>query len=138
MKDFTQLTNRLVLILLSSTVCACVVVPKKVASYDEKCMVSTQKVELTVEQAQTFDDIDCINNDCKMEFVGAIASSALVTTTSAIVSGSIALVGNTLYWLESQGECPNVNQQKDDSLKTRQENTDENYLIKEEIITVKS
>jgi hypothetical protein len=138
MKDLTHLTNRLILILLSSTACACVVVPKKVASYDKKCMVSTQKVELTMEQAQTFSDIDCINNDCKMEFVGAIASSALVTTTSAIVSGSIALVGNTLYWLENQGECPNINQQKEDSPKTQQENTDETYLIKEEIITTKS
>jgi hypothetical protein len=138
MKDFTRLTNRLILILFSSTACACVVVPKKVASYDEKCMVSTQKVELTMEQAQTFSDIDCINNDCKMEFVGAIASSALVTTTSAIVSGSIALVGNTFYWLESQGGCPNINQQKEDSPKTQQENTDETYLIKEEIITTKS
>lgn len=138
MKEFTKLTNRLALILLSSAVCACVVVPKKVASYDEKCMVSTQKVELTTEQIQTFEDIDCVNNDCKMEFVGVIASSALVTTTSAIVSGSIALVGNTLYWLESQGECPNANQQKEGQPQIPQEKTDETYLIKEEIITTKS
>ena len=138
MKEFTQLTNRLALILLSSTVCACVVVPKKVASYDEKCMVSTQKVELTTEQIQTFEDINCNNNDCKIEFVGAIASSALVTTTSAIVSGSIALVGNTLYWLESQGECPNMNQQNEDSPKPQQENKDETYFIKEDIVTNKS
>ncbi len=138
MKEFTQLTNRLVLILLSSTACACVVVPKKVASYDEKCMVSTQKVELTTEQIQIFEAITCNNNDCKTQFVGAIASSALVTTTSAIVSGSIALVGNTLYWLESQGECPNMNQQNEDSPKPQQENKDETYLIKEEIITTKS
>ena len=138
MKEFTQLTNRLVLILLSSTACACVVVPKKVASYDEKCMVSTQKVELTTEQIQTFEAINCNNNDCKIQFVGAIASSALVTTTSAIVSGSIALVGNTLYWLESQGDCPNANQQKEGQPITPQEKTDETYLIKEEIITTKS
>ena len=90
-----------------------------------------------MEQVQTFSDIGCINDDCKMEFVGAITSSALVTTTSAIVSGSIALVGNTLYWLESQGECPNMNQQKQDSPKTQQKDTDDTYLIKEEIITKK-
>jgi hypothetical protein len=138
MKDFTHLANRLALILLSSTLCACVVVPKKVASHDEKCMVSTQKVELTMEQVETFEDIDCFNNDCKMEFVGAIASSALVTTTSAIVSGSIALVGNTLYWLESQGECPNITHEKEKLPKPQPDNTDDTYLIKEEIITTKS
>jgi hypothetical protein len=138
MKDFTHLTNRLLLILLSSSVCACVVVPKKVASYNEKCMVSTQKIELTMEQAETFSDASCTNNDCDIEFMGTIASSALLTTTSAIVSGSIALVGNTLYWLESQGECPNINQQKKDLPKSPQKNTDDTYLIKEEIITAKS
>lgn len=138
MKEFAQLTSRLALILLSSTACACVVVPKKVAGYDEKCMVSTQKVELTTEQIQTFEDIICNNHDCKIEFLGAIASSALVTTTSAIVSGSIALVGNTLYWLESQGECPNVNQQKEREPVIQPEKTDDTYLIQEEIITTKS
>ncbi len=138
MKDFTHLTNRLVLILLSSTVYACVIVPKKVASYDEKCMVSTQKVELTMEQVQTFNDIDCINNNCKLEFVGAIATSVVMTTTSAIVSGSIALVGNTLYWLESQGECPNIQKQENKSPKKEQENMDETYIIREEIVPAKS
>lgn len=138
MKDFTQLTSRLALIILSSAVGACVVVPKKVASYDEKCMVSTQKIELTMEQAETFSELNCTNDDCDMEIFGEIASSALLTTTSAVVSGSIALVGNTLYWIESQGECPNKIQQKEDSLKTQPENTEERYLIKEEIITAKS
>lgn len=138
MKDLTNLTNRLVLTLLSSTVSACVVVPEKVASYNEKCMVSTQKIELTLEQAETFDDTTCTNNDCEWDLMEEVASAALLTTTSAIVSGSIAVVGNTLYWLESQGECPNVNQYKKDSQKTQQENTDDTYLIQEEIITAKS
>ncbi|HCS65695.1 MAG TPA: hypothetical protein DIW64_17440 [Cellvibrio sp.] len=138
MKDFTHLTSRLVLILLSSTVGACVVTPKKVASYNEKCMVSTQKVVLTMEQMQIFDDIDCFSKSCKSELTGALLTSTLVATTSAIVSGSVALAGNTPYWLESHGECPNVNQQKEGSPKTHQENTGETYLIKEEIITAKS
>ncbi|MDO8342868.1 MAG: hypothetical protein Q7T48_06700 [Cellvibrio sp.] len=138
MKDFTHLTSRLALILLSSTVGACVVTPKKVASYDEKCMVSTQKVVLTMEQMQIFDDIDCFSESCKSELTGALLTSTLVATTSAIVSGSVALAGNTLYWLESHGECPNENQQKAGSPKTHQESTDETYLIKEEIITAKS
>lgn len=137
MKDFTHLTSRLALILLSSTVGACVVTPKKVASYDEKCMVSTQKVVLTMEQMQMFDDIDCLTKSCKSEVTGALMVATLTATTSAIVSGSVALIGNTLYWLESQGECPNKIHQKEDLLKILPENTDETYLIREEIITAK-
>ncbi|MDZ4260929.1 MAG: hypothetical protein U1B30_01175 [Pseudomonadota bacterium] len=137
MKDFTHLTSRLALILLSSTVCACVVVPKKGASYDEKCMVSTQKIELTMEQRQIFNDIDCFSKSCTSELTGALLTSTLAATTSAVVSGSVALVGNTLYWLESQGECPNKIKQDEDSTKTPPENADETYSIKEEIINAK-
>jgi hypothetical protein len=142
MKDFTRLSKPLALILLSTTLCACIVVPNKVTSYDSKCMVATQKIELTVEQVETFHDLDmglhCISYDCKTELLGIIASSAFVTTTSAIVSGSIALIGNTLYWVESQGKCPNINQQEKQTPNTPQEKTNDEYLIKEEIITAKS
>lgn len=138
MKDFTYLISRLVLILLSSTLSACVVTPKKAASYDDKCMVSTQKIVLTTEQMQTFDDIDCLTSSCKEEVTGALIVATLTATTSAIVSGSVALIGNTLYWLESQGECPNITHEKEKSAKPQPDNTDETYLIKEEIITAKS
>lgn len=138
MKDFTRLSTRLLLTLLSTTLHACVVVPKTVASYDEQCKVATQKMELTLEQAETFNDIDCIHNDCGEEFAGAIFNSALIMTTSAIVSGSIALAGNTLYWLESQGECPNMNQMNEQPPKVQQEKKDDEYLITEESIAAKS
>lgn len=138
MKDFTYLTSRLALILLSSTLSACVVTPKKAASYNEKCMVSTQKIVLTTEQMQRLDDIDCFTKSCKAEVTGALVVATLTATTSAIVSGSVALIGNTLYWLESQGECPNKTHQKEDKLKILPEDTDETYLIREEIITAKS
>ena len=138
MKDFTRLTSRLALIILSSTISACVVTPKKVASYDGKCRVSTQKVILTTEQMRTFDEIDCLTGSCKEEVTGALIVATLTATTSAIVSGSVALIGNTLYWLESQGECPNKTHQQEDKLKVLPEDTDETYIIKEEIITAKS
>ena len=34
-----------------------------------------------------------------------LASAGLVTAASAVVSGSIALVGNVIYWFEKQGRC---------------------------------
>ncbi len=138
MKNFTHLTSRLALILMSSTIGACVVTPKKAAIYDEKCRVSTQRIVLTTEQMRTFDDIDCLTKSCKAEVTGALVVATLTATTSAVVSGSVALIGNTLYWLESQGECPNKIHQKEDSIKVLPEGTDETYLIKEEIITAKS
>ncbi|WP_062067332.1 hypothetical protein [Cellvibrio sp. OA-2007] len=137
MKDFTYLSRRLTLIMLSCSIGACVVTPKKAASYDEKCMVSTQKIVLTTEQMRTFDNVDCLTKSCKSELTGALVVATLTATTSAIVSGSVALIGNTLYWLESQGECPNKTRQEKDSLKILPEITDETYLIREEIVTAK-
>jgi hypothetical protein len=138
MKDFIHLTHRLALILLSCTLGACVVTPKKVASYDEKCRVSTQKVVLTAEQFRTFDGVDCLTGSCKEEVTGALVVATLTATTSAIVSGSVALIGNTLYWLESQGECPNKTHQQEDKIRILPEGTDETYIIREEIISAKS
>lgn len=138
MKISTRLPAHLTLTLLASSLCACVVTPKKVASFDTKCMVATQKVELTTEQIQIFKDVDCITHSCKMELMGAALSSALVTTTSAIVSGSIALVGNTLYWAESQGKCPNTIERQEPLPNQEPNKIDEQYLLTEEIITAKS
>jgi hypothetical protein len=101
-----MILNKVVITLSSALLCACVVTPKKVASYNETCKVATQKFELTVEQTEVFNGIHCSNDDCELDFVGDIASAALTTGVSAIVSGSIAVAGNTLYWLELQGNCP--------------------------------
>lgn len=138
MKDFTHLTNRFLLILLSSAISACMVVPEKVASYDEKCKVSTEKIELSVEQMQLFDEVDCLSKSCKAELLSALFATTLVTTTSAIVSGSVALVGNTLYWMESQGKCPNVPQPEKHPAIIHQDNVDEKYKISEEIVPANS
>jgi len=43
----------------------------------------------------------CTNRDCAYVLVaiGAVAAA------SAVVSGSIVLVGNIVYWAEKQGKC---------------------------------
>ena len=128
---------RLALIAIIGSLSACLVKPKTVASYNDKCMVSTQKVVLTAEQIQAFNAENCITSSCKAELVGAVATSVITTTTSAIVSGSIALVGNTLYWMESQGKCPNMVKPSEQEPRELQTPGDE-YQLKEEIITAKS
>ena len=34
-----------------------------------------------------------------------LAAMGAVTAASAVISGSIALVGNVVYWFERQGRC---------------------------------
>jgi hypothetical protein len=135
MKDFPRLFIRLLSVFLSSALCACIVVPKQVTSYGGSCMLTTRQVELTIEQS--IHHINCSNDYCNLDIADELAISAFLFATSAIVSGSIALAGNTLYWLERQGNCANPHQQKKD-IKETQEDTDEKYLIHEEIITAKS
>lgn len=137
MNNGKHIAARLAIIMLTSTLCACIVAPKKVASYDEKCRVSTQKIELTMEQMHLFNDIDCLNKSCEDQFIGALIISTFVTTTSAVLSGSVALVGNTLYWAEKQGKCLNVPHQADASPTIRKEKKSDEYIIEEEIITAK-
>ncbi|MBC8057084.1 MAG: hypothetical protein H7Y61_10945, partial [Rhizobiales bacterium] len=43
----------------------------------------------------------CENQGCAALVVGAIA----VTTATVIVSGSIVVVGNIVYWLERRARC---------------------------------
>jgi len=138
MRYFAHLTSRLLVTLLASALSACIVVPEKVASYDQQCGASTKKIELTVEQIEVFDIENCIVHSCTEEIIGALAISTLALTTSTVVSGSIALVGNTVYWLESQGECDHKNQQPAQPVKTQQEQPDEKYLFTEVIVTAKS
>ena len=134
MKDLSHF----LIALLSATLSACVVVPKQVASYDPNCAVSTNKYELSIEQIEEFNALNCdSNNGCRLDFAEEIVSSALMLTTSAIVSGSIALTGNTLYWLETQGKCPDSRPQKMPEPNQKEAPYD-TYEIKEEIITAKS
>jgi hypothetical protein len=34
-----------------------------------------------------------------------LVATGVVAATSAVVSGSIAVVGNVVYWFERQGQC---------------------------------
>lgn len=135
----TQLTTRLAtLALLSSGLCACVVMPKQVKGYDAACMVATKKIELTVEQLDVFEFENCLEHSCSDEIFDALGISALTLTASTLVSGSIALAGNTLYWLESQHECMQILQPYQQPGDTPVKQPDERDLITEEIVTAKS
>ena len=44
----------------------------------------------------------CTGDACAYFLVGIGA----VVATTAVVSGSVVVVGNTVYWLEKRGKCP--------------------------------
>jgi hypothetical protein len=37
--------------------------------------------------------------------VALLVAAGVVAAASAVVSGSIAVVGNVVYWIEQQGQC---------------------------------
>lgn len=99
------MTKSLILLMACCFLCSCVITPKKVVGYDKDCKIVTKRYELTAEQVEMFQNMLCENDDCKRQFVGEVVGAVLLVPLSAIVSGSIAITGNTLHWLEEKGKC---------------------------------
>ena len=94
-----QASIRLTLVVLGALHGCVIVVPHVTSSYDPKCKVVAKHVELKPVQIAAL--AECRNEDC-----GALLVVAGVTAVgSAVISGSIAIVGNAVYWLEKQGNC---------------------------------
>ncbi|MEY4766451.1 MAG: hypothetical protein RI907_3124 [Pseudomonadota bacterium] len=81
---------------------ACIVVPCTTEVYDADCHIQTRQMRLEAVQIGMIGR--CSNEGCAavLVFVGATAAA------SAVVSGSIVVVGNVVYWLEKQGRCVRV------------------------------
>ena len=73
--------------------------PRVVNFYDPDCQIVARKVELTLEKTEALDA--CSNHECAAQIVGAAVSVA----ASAVVSGSIAVVGNVVFWMEKTAKC---------------------------------
>ena len=78
----------------------CVIVPITIESYDPDCRVVTRHMELKTVQVAAFNG--CSGQGCD----AAVLVSLGVTAASAIVSGSIVVVGNMVYWAEHRADCP--------------------------------
>lgn len=85
-----------ILCLLSS----CTVSPKKVTRYDRDCQIYTEKLVLDYD-ADRIVLGSCSDESCVAMFM----ARAFQVATETIVSGSIVIVGNTIYWLKRQGAC---------------------------------
>jgi hypothetical protein len=78
---------------------ACVVVPRTIARYDPECHVVAR--QMTLQPLQVASIGGCVNSGCGALLVAAGATVA----ASTVISGTIAIVGNVVYWLEKQGNC---------------------------------
>jgi hypothetical protein len=80
----------------------CVVVPHTVERYDPDCRVVTRSMELQAVQLGWIQH--CANEGC----AALLAAAGATAAASAVISGSITIVGNVVYWLEKQGRCRRV------------------------------
>ena len=89
----------LITLVLAALLSACVVVPRTDSVFDHDCQMQRRQMTLEVHQIGAFGG--CVNDGCLALLVGA----GVVVAASAVVSGSIAVVGNVVYWIEQQGRC---------------------------------
>lgn len=88
---------------LGCALSACVYVPVvDEHQSDASCKTLTQSLSLDKIEMQSNVSYGCREGEC---LAAMLAGAAVVTTGSAIISGSIVLTGNTIHWLEYQGTC---------------------------------
>ena len=78
----------------------CVYLPQTATFYDQKCDAHYREMTLQPYQVAQFAG-SCYHRDCAYLLVALGA----VTAASVVVSGSIAVAGNMVYWFEKQGQC---------------------------------
>jgi len=89
-------------VLITLYICSCTVVPRvDFADPDnDRCKLTTRKRTLEVSGGEY---AGCLV--VSQDSVDACWVPLLYTSATALVSGSIVLVGNTVHWLEKQGKC---------------------------------
>lgn len=101
------------LFLLAALIVTGCAVPKVVNNErDQQCNLVTREITIDFSDAGSQSAAQAIGNatgQCNQPAcLVVIPLAALsIVVTSVVVSGSIAIAGNTLYWIEQQGKCDN-------------------------------
>lgn len=90
---------RLAIILLAVMLGGCLYLPRTIEIQDPDCQIVARHMVLQEVQVATI--MGCANEGCVALIVAAAATAAV----SAVVSGSIVVAGNTVYWFERRGRC---------------------------------
>lgn len=94
------------IIALSLFISSCVFYPKKIEYYDDHCNIVSRKLVLETEKMNGTSCSGSNSNDPESQICLAyLAGIITLSAASAIVSGSLVVVGNTVYWLEKEGRC---------------------------------
>jgi len=91
--------TRAIALSLAATLSACVYVPRTTEVYDAQCQILARYMTLDMQQVGGFGG--CSNQGCAVLLV----TLGAVTMASAVVSGSIVVAGNVVYWFERRGQC---------------------------------
>ena len=77
----------------------CIYLPRTTEVYDASCAVTARHMTMELHQIGAIGR--CQGQRCAELLVAAGAVGAV----SAVVSGSIVVTGNVVYWFEKQGRC---------------------------------
>jgi predicted small integral membrane protein len=88
-----------IVLLACALATGCVIVPVTMAEYDPDCQVVRHHMELQAVQVAEINR--CNGQSCSVMVIAALG----VTAASAIVSGSIVIIGNIAYWAERRAGC---------------------------------
>jgi hypothetical protein len=78
----------------------CIVVARTADVYDPTCRTYIKQVVLEAEVIGAIGH--CHNESCGV----MLASMGIISAASAVVAGSVAIIGNIAYWAERKGQCP--------------------------------
>lgn len=90
------------LLLLLALQTGCVFAPRTINVYDPDCQITSRQLILQAEQMP-------VMGHCRGEECGAmLVVFGAVSAATAVISGSIVVVGNVVYWFEKQNQCRKV------------------------------
>ena len=101
MRQFRFSSQFLALLLLLLQ--GCVYLPRTTVVYDADCRITSKRMDLQPVQIAAISG--CSNDGCAALLVAAGATAA----ASEVISGSIVVAGNVVYWFEKQGRCVREN-----------------------------
>ena len=87
------------IVTVTALLAGCVFLPRSSSIYNSDCDIYERK--MTLESYQVASIAGCSNEGC----VALLAAAGVVSATTAVVSGSVVVVGNVVYWLEEKGQC---------------------------------
>lgn len=84
---------------VAAAAAGCIYAPRTVSVYDPDCRIVSRHMVLDAQQVAAISR--CQNEGCLTLLVAMGAVSAV----SAVISGSVVVVGNVMYWFEKRSQC---------------------------------